>query len=96
MLAYSSPEEFVFGRSKHPVKCGFNVVIGDGEVIPEVNFTLPSVKVCRDNLREIRKLFRDITTRVLMKCVELSQEQVVVEQLQNVPRYSLSLSIGER
>ncbi|MCD6462629.1 MAG: hypothetical protein J7L52_02890 [Thermotogae bacterium] len=79
MLAYSSPEEVVFGRSKHPVKCGFNVVIGDGEVIPEVNFTLPSVKVCRDNLREIRKLFRDITTRVLMKCVELSQEQVVVE-----------------
>ena len=60
MLAYSSPEEVVFGKSKHPVKCGFNVVIGDGEVIPEVNFTLPSVKVCRDNLREIRKLFRDI------------------------------------
>ena len=31
----------MFGRAARPVRCGHSLVIGAGEVYPEINFTLP-------------------------------------------------------
>jgi len=53
-MAYSSPEEMVFGTAKKPLACGNGVLIGVGEVIPEVNFTLPPMAIREETLPDIR------------------------------------------
>jgi methanol---5-hydroxybenzimidazolylcobamide Co-methyltransferase len=42
-LAVSSPAGLMFGRCTTTVKCGFGLELGNGEVYPELNFTLPTM-----------------------------------------------------
>jgi methanol--5-hydroxybenzimidazolylcobamide Co-methyltransferase len=42
-LAISSLDDFVFGRAPKPVACGRGLCLGQGTVIPEINFTWPSL-----------------------------------------------------
>ena len=51
-LAYPSSDALTFGRTLHPVRCGFDVTIGGGQVLPEVNFTLPPMHVDGAHLTE--------------------------------------------
>ena len=44
-LAFSDSQALVFGRAPRPVRCGFDLVIGAGQVLPEVNFTLPPMSI---------------------------------------------------
>ena len=37
-MAYSNPDEIVFGTSKSPVSYGFGIKVGAGRVIPELNY----------------------------------------------------------
>lgn len=78
-LSYESPDELIFGVAKRPVKCGQGVVIGGGEVFPEVNFTLPPMTLHGETLPEVRQRFREIVTRVLQRAVHLGQEALVLE-----------------
>ncbi|MCS7263656.1 MAG: hypothetical protein NZ805_02350 [Armatimonadetes bacterium] len=78
-LVYDSPDELIFGVAKKPVKCKQGVVIGGGEVLPEVNFTLPPMPLREDNLPEIRHRYREMVTRILQKAVHLRQEALVLE-----------------
>jgi len=78
-LAYPSVDELVFGSAKKPVTCGQGLVTGGGEVLPEVNFTLPPMPLREDNLPEVRQRFREIVTRVLQRAVHLGQEALVLE-----------------
>lgn len=78
-LAYPSPEAMCFGQAVHPVVCGHAVAIGDGEVLPEVNFTLPPIRIQEHNLPEVRQLFQDMATRILQRAVNLGQEALVLE-----------------
>ncbi len=61
-LAYNAPEEMIFGRALHPVRCGFDLVIGAGETLPEINFTLPTMPVARGNLSEVLKQYQEMVT----------------------------------
>ncbi len=78
-LAYPSKDEIIFGKAKYPLKCGFGVEIGNGKVLPEVNFTLPPMSIHENNFLEVRKRFRDIVNRILNRAVELEQEALVLE-----------------
>lgn len=78
-LSYESPDELIFGAAKRPVKCGQGVMIGGGEVLPEVNFTLPPMTLRSETLPEVRQRFREIVIRVLQKAVHLGQEALVLE-----------------
>ena len=49
ILAYSNPQDLVFGQCLRPVSCGFDLSIGAGMVFPEVNFTLPIIDVAAEN-----------------------------------------------
>ena len=40
-LAYDDSRDLVFGHALMPVRAGFDLTIGAGQVYPEVNFTLP-------------------------------------------------------
>lgn len=78
-LSYGSHEELLFGIAKRPVTCGHGVTIGGGEVLPEVNFTLPPMPLKAETLSEVRQRFREIVTRILQRAVHLGQEALVLE-----------------
>ena len=48
-LAYNNADELIFGKSKKPVTCKNGLVIGGGEVIPELNYTLPMMQITEGN-----------------------------------------------
>jgi len=78
-LAYECLDELIFGVARKPVTCGQGVVVGGGEVLPEVNFTLPPMPLREENLSEVRQRFREIVSRVLQRAVHLGQEALVLE-----------------
>ncbi len=78
-LAYASADEMLFGTAKHPVTCGYDVVIGGGAVLPEVKFTLPAMLVQKETLEDVRAIYRETTTQILQKAVNLAQSALVLE-----------------
>ena len=44
-LAYKSADELIFGKSLYPVTLKNGLQIGGGDVIPELNFTLPMMTI---------------------------------------------------
>ncbi len=78
-LAYSSPSEMIFGKSLHPVTCGFDLEIGDGLVFPEVNYTLPSMHVGEENLASVMKEYEIMVDSILSRSVKLGVTGVVLE-----------------
>lgn len=79
VLAYSSAEALTFGHALHPVTCGYDVTIGDGEVLPEVKFTLPTILIEEATIPRIRDTYREIVSQVLEKSVHLNQPALVLE-----------------
>jgi methanol---5-hydroxybenzimidazolylcobamide Co-methyltransferase len=78
-MAYSSVSEMVFGKALHPVSCRTGVPIGNGRVLPEVNFTLPSMLIGPDTMPAVRERFRDMVDRILKRAVELHLPELVLE-----------------
>jgi methanol--5-hydroxybenzimidazolylcobamide Co-methyltransferase len=78
-LPYSTPGEIVFGIARHPVTCGRGVVIGGGQVLPEVNFTLPPMLIREETIGAVRERFREMVRRICGRAVELGQEGIVLE-----------------
>ncbi len=78
-LAYDSVEAMVFGSAAKPVSCGYGVIVGGGQVLPEVNFTLPPMPLREGTLPEVRQRYRDMVTRILQRAVQLEQEALVLE-----------------
>lgn len=78
-LAYESPQDMLFGTARAPVSCGRGVIIGNGAVIPEVNFTLPPMSISVSSLPDVREQFRDMVTRILKRAVALEQPAIVLE-----------------
>ncbi|MCX7968040.1 MAG: hypothetical protein N3B10_06050 [Armatimonadetes bacterium] len=78
-LAYESLDNLIFGVARKPVTCNQGVVIGGGEVLPEVNFTLPPMPLRDETLPDVRQRFKEIATRILQRAVHLGQEALVLE-----------------
>lgn len=77
-LAYDNARDLVFGKSLYPVKCGFGLEIGGGEVYPEVNYTLPTMEVV-GNLDKVNQEFREMVTEILERSAKLQVPGVVLE-----------------
>lgn len=90
-LAYSSPDEMLFGSAVHPIACGSGVLIGAGEVIPEVNFTLPPMAIREETLPDVRQRFREMVERILTRAVQQGLSALVLE-LEHL--YELTLHPG--
>ena len=78
-LAISNPKELIFGKARKPVITKRGLVIGGGEVYPEVNFTLPPVEVSIRNLPEISRHYSEIARGVLNRALELNSKGLVLE-----------------
>lgn len=79
LLAINSVEEFVFGRSPRPVRCGRGVEIGAGTVVPELNFTLPPVEINEENWAWIRGQYQDMIEGACRRAVDLEVPALLVE-----------------
>lgn len=76
-LAYSDPDEMVFGKAVFPVCCGFDVQIGRGEVLPELKYSpRPGTEASLDTLSAE---YRRITQSALDRALALGLPAVVLE-----------------
>lgn len=78
-LAIASTDELIFGRAPNPVQCGREIVIGAGQVLPEINFTLPQMKVERNTWPQIVEQYGEIIKEVCQRAIDLQVPGLVVE-----------------
>ena len=78
-LACESASELLFGHSKKPVQCGFDLTIGAGHVFPEVNFTLPAISVEQATWSQVVAQYEDMATRILARAISLRVPGLVLE-----------------
>ena len=96
-LAYDSVDDFVYGLAPHPVTTKNGMVIGGGEIYPEVNFTLPPMAVTRDEscVKDILSIYSDIINGVLKKAIDLHAPGLVIE-FETLPQMTEFPEIGIR
>jgi methanol--5-hydroxybenzimidazolylcobamide Co-methyltransferase len=95
-LEIVSPEHLVFGTAPHPVTTGRGLTIGNGQVYPELNFTLPPMTVSHDNMDEISRHYREIVVGALDRALHLECPGLVLEfetliEMTRDPRIGLEL-----
>jgi methanol--5-hydroxybenzimidazolylcobamide Co-methyltransferase len=78
-LAINDPKDLVFGRAPKPIECGFGLRIGAGQVLPEVNFTLPAISVSSDTWPAVLSNYREVVEKILRRAVALQPPGVVLE-----------------
>ncbi|MBD3347180.1 MAG: methanol--corrinoid methyltransferase [Chitinivibrionales bacterium] len=78
-LAISDPEGLVFGRSTYPVTTRRGLVIGDGNVYPELNFTLPEIEISETTLPTIVTMYQSIVDEACKRACELQCPGLVIE-----------------
>ena len=78
-LEISDPDKLVFGSAAHPVECGYDLKIGGGQVYPEINFTLPPMKIEGHTWAEVIDHYRTIAEVICSRSVKLGLPGLVVE-----------------
>ncbi len=72
-------DALVFGRCAKPVRCGLGLTIGGGQVFPEVNYTLPPMRVAPETFPEVREEFRKMVSAIIGRSGELRVPGLVLE-----------------
>src|SRR5690554_1536866 len=78
-LSIPQLEDFIFGISPKPVSLKNGLVIGGGEVYPELNFTLPSMEITAATMEAVREQYTQMITEACARSVELRAPGLVVE-----------------
>lgn len=78
-LAYESINDFVYGKCLYPVKTKNGLVIGGGEIYPELNFTLPAMDINESTINEAYKIYAEMIEGSLKRAKELYIPGIVVE-----------------
>jgi methanol--5-hydroxybenzimidazolylcobamide Co-methyltransferase len=78
-LTITDPDKLIFGSAPHPVKCKKGFEIGNGEVYPEINFTLPQMIIDNSTWKEVKSVYTEIINDVCKRAVELKTPALVVE-----------------
>ncbi len=95
-LTISEPTALCFGSAPNPVSLGDGFVIGSGETIPELNYTLPyGTEVSEGTLDGVVELYRTMAARALERALHLGIPRVVLE-VEQVFEMTLNPEWGER
>ena len=78
-LAIDLPQNLIFGHAPNPVTTPRGLVIGGGRVYPELNFTLPPMKIEPKNIEPVSNHYKEIVQGALKRAVELHSNGVVLE-----------------
>jgi len=92
-LAVTSLDSFLYGRAPHPLLCGRGLEIGAGQVIPEINFTLPPVEISERTWTDIRQQYEEIIESVCQRAVDLEVPGLLVE-FETLPEMTLKPDWG--
>jgi methanol---5-hydroxybenzimidazolylcobamide Co-methyltransferase len=79
LLAIKRLDQFMFGRAPRPVTCGRELEIGAGQVVPEINFTLPPMDISEATWREVAEQYRSMIHAVMRRAAELHVNALLVE-----------------
>lgn len=78
-MAVETLDRFLYGRAAKPVRCGNGLVIGNGEVVPELNFTLPPLDINDVTWPEVLQQYEEMIRSALERAVELKTPSLLVE-----------------
>jgi len=78
-LAIPDPSRLVYGVCPQPLGCGLGLVIGDGAVFPEVNFTLPPLAIADATWPDVKAHYEQMAEHILRRAVALSVPGIVLE-----------------
>ncbi|MDR0308846.1 MAG: hypothetical protein LBH87_02845 [Coriobacteriales bacterium] len=77
--AYTDIKDFVYGKALKPVTTKRGMVIGGGQIMPEVNFTLPTMLVTKESMPEVLDIYREIADGICARAVDLEVPGVQLE-----------------
>ena len=78
-LAVDSLDQFIYGRAPKPLHLPGGVVIGGGEVHPELNFTLPEMEITEATLDQVHTHYQQMISEACQRAVDLKSSTLVVE-----------------
>lgn len=78
-LTITKADDLMFGIAPKPVKTRRGLLIGGGQVYPELNFTLPVMSINENSLNEVYAHYREIAEGALERAVQLNSKGVVLE-----------------
>lgn len=79
-LVIDNPNDLIYGKAPYPVTTkNYGLEIGGGLIYPELNFTLPPMKLEEGNLKEMYGHYQQIVTQSLKRAAELDSPGVVLE-----------------
>lgn len=78
-LAIGGMGEFLYGTAPRPITLRNGMVIGGGQVYPELNFTLPPMTIEEGTYPKVKEHYRQMATNALTRAVELQAQGIVVE-----------------
>ncbi len=78
-LSIKNTDELLAGTSLFPVSAGNNLIIGNGRVYPEINFTLPQMTITKKTLGEVKKHYLQMIGDVVSRAKKLNSQGFVVE-----------------
>ncbi len=78
-LAIDNVDDLLFGSCPKPLTTRRGLVIGGGEVIPEINFTLDTMTVEASTMKKVVNDYRSMVTGVLDRAVQLEVPGIIVE-----------------
>lgn len=96
-LMVSHLNDFVYGVSPRPVTLPNGLVIGGGEIYPELNFTLPGMEISAATMDQVRAEYTQMITEACTRAVELHAPGLVVEfellpELTQVPEWGADVT----
>ncbi len=78
-LAINEKENLFFGTATYPVKTRRGLIIGGGNVYPELNFTLPPMYINDSTFKSIKEQYKNIVRDALTRGVELHSGGIIFE-----------------
>lgn len=96
-LHLSSEPDLIFGSAVYPLTTKKGLVIGGGTVYPELNFTLPPIEICNENLNIIKDMYHSIMVDACERALNLECPGFVVEfetliEMTLTPQYAIEVT----
>jgi methanol--5-hydroxybenzimidazolylcobamide Co-methyltransferase len=78
-LAIPDQQQLMFGRTPKPLTCGFGLTLGNGQVYPELNFTLPTMPLEESNWAAVVAQYEEIGTIIERAAARLKPAGLMAE-----------------
>ncbi len=78
-LAIPDSQQLMFGRTPKPMTCGFGLKLGNGQVYPELNFTLPTMALDKANWGAVVAQYEEIGSIIERAAARLKPAGLMAE-----------------